>query len=240
MNRPCKELKRIARANLNGHYGIPMGALLVAGCIPLVAELPFSMLQQETQPLMMTVMFYVADFLITLLSVVLSVGVMQIHLSIARKQKYDLGMVFYGFKNHPDRYIIVLLLMLCISLAGMLPMIIGLLLFYWIGVNPLGIMILIPCILISLVLTVLIQLWYALVYYLVLDQPNLTGIKALKLSQKLMKGNKGRLFYIYLSFLGMQLLCLLSFGIGSLWVSPYQSQTLANFYLDITQGIPTN
>lgn len=46
MNLPCKELKRIARDNLNGNYKIPMGAFLAATLIPLAVELPFSMLQK--------------------------------------------------------------------------------------------------------------------------------------------------------------------------------------------------
>ena len=76
MNLPCKELKRIARDNLNGNYKIPMGAFLAATLIPLAVELPFSMLQKDAQPLpvTITIMFYVAEFLITLLSMVLSVG----------------------------------------------------------------------------------------------------------------------------------------------------------------------
>ena len=74
MNLPCKELKRIARDNLNGNYKIPMGAFLAATLIPLAVELPFSMLQKDAQPLPVTIMFYVAEFLITLLSMVLSVG----------------------------------------------------------------------------------------------------------------------------------------------------------------------
>lgn len=106
MNLPCKELKRIARDNLNGNYKIPMGAFLAATLIPLAVELPFSMLQKDAQPLPVTIMFYVAEFLITLLSMVLSVGILQLHLSLARKKEMTLGMVFYGFKNHPDRYII--------------------------------------------------------------------------------------------------------------------------------------
>lgn len=107
MNLPCKELKRIARDNLNGNYKIPMGAFLAATLIPLAVELPFSMLQKDAQPLPVTIMFYVAEFLITLLSMVLSVGILQLHLSLARKKEMTLGMVFYGFKNHPDRYIIL-------------------------------------------------------------------------------------------------------------------------------------
>ena len=57
MNLPCKELKRIARDNLNGNYKIPMGAFLAATLIPLAVELPFSMLQKDAQPLPVTIMF---------------------------------------------------------------------------------------------------------------------------------------------------------------------------------------
>ena len=53
---------------------MPMGAFLAATLIPLAVELPFSMLQKDAQPLPVTIMFYVAEFLITLLSMVLSVG----------------------------------------------------------------------------------------------------------------------------------------------------------------------
>ena len=35
-------------------------------------------------------------------AMVLSVGILQLHLSLARKKEMTLGMVFYGFKNHPD------------------------------------------------------------------------------------------------------------------------------------------
>lgn len=49
MNKPGKELKRIARQNLCGHFGIPMGVSLVATLLPLVLELPFSMLQDTHQ-----------------------------------------------------------------------------------------------------------------------------------------------------------------------------------------------
>ena len=97
MNLPCKELKRIARDNLNGNYKIPMGAFLAATLIPLAVELPFSMLQKDAQPLPVTIMFYVAEFPITLLSMVLSVGILQLHLSLARKKEMTLGLVFYGF-----------------------------------------------------------------------------------------------------------------------------------------------
>lgn len=142
MNLPCKELKRIARDNLNGNYKIPMGAFLAATLIPLAVELPFSMLQKDAQPLPVTIMFYVAEFLITLLSMVLSVGILQLHLSLARKKEMTLGMVFYGFKNHPDRYIIAGLLLIIATLISCIPVITGAVLFFVLDKSPAAIAVL--------------------------------------------------------------------------------------------------
>ena len=50
----------------------------------------------------------------------------------------------------------------------------------------------------------------------------------------LMKGNRGRLFYLFLSFIGWSLLSLCSLGIAALWVRPYMNQTFVIFYLDCT------
>ena len=240
MNLPCKELKRIARDNLNGNYKIPMGAFLAATLIPLAVELPFSMLQKDTQPLPVTIMFYVAEFLITLLSMVLSVGILQLHLSLARKKEMTLGMVFYGFKNHPDRFILTGFILTLLQLAALAPLFAA----YFIFVVPqktlqaAEIILALILVVISLVLSILLQLIYTFPLYLLLDAPDMSAPQAMHASRLLMKKQKGRLFYIYLSFIGMQLLNLLTLGIGSLWIMPYQQQTLTSLYLELRGELP--
>lgn len=239
MNRSCKELKRIARENLNEHYSIPMGALLLAGLIPMAAELPFSMLQKDGQPIAVTIMFYAADLLILLLSAILSAGIARLHLSMARKQQYNINTVFYGFQNHPDRYLAASILALLAELAGALPMIAGAVLLYASDNHSIAVILCIPLAMISLILVIMIQLWYALVLYLLLDHSEMSAAEAFKLSHSLMRGHKGQLFYLYLSFIGMMLVGILSLGIGMLWVLPYQSQTTALFYLDVIGELPS-
>lgn len=51
-----------------------------------------------------------------------------------------------------------------------------------------------------------------------------------------MSGNKGRLFYIYLSYIPFLFLGTLSCGIALLWVIPYMNATLAEFYMDIIRN----
>ena len=49
-------------------------------------------------------------------------------------------------------------------------------------------------------------------------------------SQQLMQGNMLRFLKLQLSFLGYALLCLLTFGIGLLWLIPYIHVSNAGFY----------
>jgi len=50
----------------------------------------------------------------------------------------------------------------------------------------------------------------------------------------LMQGNKRRMFYLELTFLGWSILNIFTLGIGSLWLTPYMQATNAAFYLDVT------
>ncbi len=54
-------------------------------------------------------------------------------------------------------------------------------------------------------------------------------------SRNLMKGHKGRLFWIDLSFIGWYFVGMLTFGIGMLWINPYINATKAAFYNDLAK-----
>ena len=66
-----------------------------------------------------------------------------------------------------------------------------------------------------------------------LDFPQNSGKETLKLCWRLMRGNRKRLFLLELGFLPLLLLCLLSFGIGFLWLEPYMHMTYTCFFLDM-------
>lgn len=48
-----------------------------------------------------------------------------------------------------------------------------------------------------------------------------------------MDGHKWRLFCLHLSFIGWWLLCILTLGIGMLWLAPYIQNSTAAFYEDL-------
>lgn len=71
---------------------------------------------------------------------------------------------------------------------------------------------------------------FAMTDYLLLDNPSLGAIEGMKKSAAMMKGHKGQYILLLLSFVGYVLLCLLSFGIGFVWVLPYMLTASASFY----------
>ena len=70
-------------------------------------------------------------------------------------------------------------------------------------------------------------------FYILSDSPELSAMDALKMSKKMMKGHKWKLFCLQLSFIGWGILGILSLYIGYLWLTPYMYASFANFYEDL-------
>lgn len=75
---------------------------------------------------------------------------------------------------------------------------------------------------------------YAMTKYILADNPELTASEAIAQSKQMMSGNRMRLFCLYFSFIGWDLLCGLTFGIGNLWLTPYKQAAIAAFYREIS------
>ena len=52
----------------------------------------------------------------------------------------------------------------------------------------------------------------------------------------MMEGNKWKLFKIMLIILLLAIVCILTLGIGFIWLAPYQNAVYAKFYNVIKQG----
>ena len=77
---------------------------------------------------------------------------------------------------------------------------------------------------------------YSMAYYIKLDHPEYTPTEAITESRRLMNGNKMRLFCLQLSFIGWAIVCIFTFGIGTLWLIPYMNAANAEFYQDLVMG----
>lgn len=77
---------------------------------------------------------------------------------------------------------------------------------------------------------------YSMTPFIMAENPDMTAKEAIKASQELMDGHKGELFTLGLTFFGWLLLCALTLGIGSFFLNPYMNAAYAAFYRDITES----
>ena len=69
--------------------------------------------------------------------------------------------------------------------------------------------------------------------YILADNPEMSGLEAITASKNMMMGHKGRLFGLYLSFIGWFLLCILTGGIGFIFLAPWVRASITEFYQDM-------
>lgn len=90
--------------------------------------------------------------------------------------------------------------------------------------------------LILIVPGIILSIMFSQSFFILVDNNELSAIDCMKLSCKIIRGNKMYLFKIYLSFLGWFILGILTLGIAFLWINPYFSNVLGNFYEELKEG----
>ena len=78
---------------------------------------------------------------------------------------------------------------------------------------------------------------YSMIPYLLAENPNITMDEAFSLSKQMTTGQKMNLFVLDLSFLGWYFLGFLCFGIGALFVKPYDVAAFTEVYLILKESV---
>lgn len=129
-----------------------------------------------------------------------------IYLRLVREsQKPRIETLFEGFNNFKSAFVLNLL--------------IGVFVFLW------SLLFIIP--------GIIAGISYSQAFFILVDEPEIGAYEAIKKSKQMMMGKKGKYFMLSLSFLGWALLCVVTLGIGFLWLAPYMQTTFAQFYQDI-------
>ncbi len=76
---------------------------------------------------------------------------------------------------------------------------------------------------------------YQMTLYILLDNPDMNVMDAIKESKRMMKGHKMDYFILQLSFIGWIILGIFTLGILYLWLVPYMSVTMCNFYNNLKE-----
>lgn len=134
-------------------------------------------------------------------------GISVFSLAISRNKDARLEQIFEGFNNFGKALGAYLLMLLFILLWMLLLIIPG----------------------------IIAGISYSMTFFILADEPAIGAMEALDKSKKMMDGYKLKYFYLGLSFIGWALLCLLTLGIGFLWLIPYAQVSMAKFYDDIKE-----
>jgi uncharacterized membrane protein len=133
------------------------------------------------------------------------VGVSIFSLALSRNRDPQFSQIFDGFKNFG------------VSLGAYL--------LYTIFVILWTILLIIPGIIASLS--------YSMTYFIIAEDHSIGPLEAIRKSKQMMYGYKWKIFCLGLRFIGWALLCILTCGIGFLWLIPYWFISYAKFYDDL-------
>lgn len=239
-------LKALAKGQLLGKYGTVVGASILLQLCTFPINLAISFLI-GTDTVISVLIYGVAQFIFQLYMGFFLAGQSFIYLKNACGQRPVISDLFHCFKGDTSKVLHLQAVLGGVSVLCSLPAwILGVfanqslqllsadaIAAGTIPVNPILFLIYVIFYLAGIFVSLYVSLMLSQVFYMMLDFPEYSASQLLKMSIQLMKGNKGRLFYIWLSFVPLILLSIFSCGIALLWIHPYMQATYANFYLDL-------
>ncbi len=207
------EIKRRARAELKGKWGLAISLTLVVFVINSVPSTIVNVLfgggfpngVHHSEPPIGASLFQI---ILSIALIPLSVAVYWFYLNLVRDNRTELTEVFLIYKDSTATFKAI-----GVSLLQ------GIFIFLW------SLLLIIPGIIMGLA--------YSQSYFLLKDHPEYTVSQAIAESRVRMKGYKGKYFLMDLSFIGWGILSVLSLGIGFLWLVPYMSASMAEFYNEL-------
>lgn len=213
-----KKYKNFAKTQLSGRWGVPVVVSLVVIIILKIFSLP-DVLQLYKNGYFTAIMNldYLAlaeaaqasntSLLTSLIScsvsAILSVASINLFLKMSRSpEPVSFSDFIEGFNNWARAILAVLWQLLWVSLWTLLFVIPG----------------------------IIKAIAYSQMFYLIVEYKELSITKAMRISMEITKGHKWDLFVMYLTFLGWDILALLTFGFLDLWLLPYKNMTYINAY----------
>ncbi len=209
---PNADLMANARASLQGNWGMAVAFSFLYMFLLQLCQIPLQFVQffGMLLPNEWMVFFQLGTMFLMIIVIYALVGVFQLgqsrfYLDLVRGEKLEIGRLFFGFKYFRRAAAAYLLMMLYIMLWSCLLIIPG----------------------------IIASFSYAMTFYVLADNPEMSAGEALARSKKMMTGNRFKMFCLGVRFIGWGILSLMTCYIGMLWLMPYISTSFAEFYEDV-------
>ena len=231
-NNSLAAIKGMAREHLSGNYGSTVRAYIWMNMILVfITWLSMSVLEGLGSRFF-SVIFYV---LYLLIGGIFSAGSAFLYLNLTSSREVFPGMVFYCFKYHTDKAVIICLYKGALELGVSLLFIVT----YVMYMADHDAVYLIPMAIGTVIMIgglLLVSAIYLPAYYVIHDFPDYSAVDIIKLCPVIVRGKVFSIILIYLQMIPLKLLSVVSFGIGAPWAESYISAILAEFYLDLMKS----
>ncbi len=132
-------------------------------------------------------------------------GFARFFLNFSRGQQADFNVLFSGFNNFGTALVTYLLMVIFVMLWMLLLIVPG----------------------------IIASIGYSQTFFILAEDPTIAPMAALRKSKEMMYGYKWKYFCLNCRFIGWGLLCILTLGIGFIFLLPYMQVSYAKFHDDL-------
>lgn len=228
-------LKQDARKRMQGNYGtLILATVLLLGCSLLLNAL-LLLLSPTFSGLLPILLYFAGALIVNTIYNVLMAGVFRLYRNLATNQPFSIRDLFYAFRTHPEPIAVYSAISLSVEMAVLSLMLFVVPAIFW-GNLWLAFLLAIA--------TFCLLLWFLLTFscflFLHTRDPWCSAKELFIACIQLMQGYRLRLLWLFLTFLGVLLLCILSLGIGLIFAVPYLLMTFTLFYEQLTKMADRN
>lgn len=246
-----KEIRQCARGKLRGKYGLAIGSVIFVSLLYMFVN-DFASQIFSGKTTFQLVLAEVAALVITTLMSIFTAGSCLVFYNISRGEGYDFKNLFAYVKSNPDRVMTVGVVLALIAEISSLPLI-------WVEwkmskiINTSDMsavlsgtasqeyldfvmrymMLQIALMLLQMVLNFLLSIPFAMSYWILADEPELSGKEILIKSIGMMKNRMWDYIKLILGFLPAAILCSFTMGLGFFWLVPNVHMAECEFFMRI-------
>lgn len=234
------ECKKEALSRLKGNWGKAIGILVAYIVFNFLITIVVGIFENNA---LLSLVLSIAQMLIT---VPLAYGLLYTYFKVYNGENVGaFDFVKLGFNNFSKSWkvslwtVLKMLLPIILFIVIFVVMIVGAS-FLMVTGNATSPIILIATIvfyIISMIYMISISLYYSLANLIAIDNEEMSAKDAVNTSKEMMKGNRGSLFLLQLSFIGWGILSVFTLGIGLLWLMPYMQLSTVAFYQKLKNNI---
>lgn len=174
----------------------------------------------------------VMDLVVGAFMALLTVGFLRILMGFAEGKRLQASELFYGFKNHPDKVLLMYFMVALVKVIALIPARVAEYVPAHGGNSAMQQLTYMALYIVGYAVYFYVYIIYAFRYLIYIDDPGMDIADYFKISRRLMNKNEMRFAGMILSLVGYFILGILSLGIGFAWIVPYKNMITINFYYD--------